>query len=253
VLAFRQMALPAFSHTGAVPILDVETMLARLPARVRAELEWVKKPIADGLDRLRTEPLDEHLLDEVSAALADPLLRLGGAFWKSLLASPEEWRALLMQELQAQRRRLVEFLHDPEAEDTLDWVLGYLRSLFSTAFSVMGAAGAELLPVSAARGTQWPDGLRPFLRSQTALMAVTALANSNGSRERAHERLDHAFLDLGVFQAALRREGVFMTAFPDETTEERRRRLSKSATLVRDGLTDEDWGRFDEARVRDLR
>lgn|SRR5512145_99036 len=247
------MALPAFSYNGAMPILDVEAMLARLPARTRADVEWVRKPIADGLRRLGTEPLSDELLNEVSASLAAPVLRLGLAFWNALLVSPEEWRALLMQEFEREGAKLAEFLQSPEAEDTLEWVLGYFRSFFSLALRGVGAIAADAVPDLGKPWSEWPNEFRLFLRSETALMAVMSLAKSGGSRERAHELLDRSFLDLNELQAALRRDGWFVTAFPDETTIERRKRLLKSAQFIRDGISYDDWKQFDEARVRNLR
>lgn len=65
--------------------------------------------------------------------------------------------------------------------------------------------------------------------------------------------LDVAFLELNRFRAALRKHGVFLTPFPSETIEERRRALLDSAAKVREELSEDDWRVLDQARMRDLR
>jgi hypothetical protein len=65
--------------------------------------------------------------------------------------------------------------------------------------------------------------------------------------------LDVAFLELNKFRATLRKAGVFLTPFPTETVEDRRRGLLESAERLRRSLSDDDWRVLEQARVRNLR
>jgi hypothetical protein len=77
-LALPATALPV--SFPAIPVLHVETVLARLPAEARARVAWAKRPIESGLARLRTE----SLTDDLAAAVTDEM-------WKPLVSL---WRAL---------------------------------------------------------------------------------------------------------------------------------------------------------------
>jgi hypothetical protein len=63
VLALPATTLPV--SFPAIPVLDVETVLARLPAEARARVSWAKKPIENGLARPHSEPLTDELLARV--------------------------------------------------------------------------------------------------------------------------------------------------------------------------------------------
>jgi hypothetical protein len=236
-----------------MPILDVEGMLQRLPARVRAELAWVKQPIGDAVQRLAREPADPNLLGAVAREVSEPLFRLAMALWKAVAESPDEWRAVFMQELERERERLRRFLQEAEAVDTVDWVIGLVRSLFTTALSLANLEELTDQAEGDMRAAAESETGRQLARGQLALMASIAVADNQGSPERAHDLLDLSFLSLIELQSDLRRAGYYLVAFPEETTAQRRARTLTSAGFLRDGFGQDDWQVMDSARLRDLR
>ena len=245
------MAVPALSFP-AIPVLDVETVLERLPAEARARAAWAKAPIKNALGRLRTEPLTDELVGNVSDEAWKPIASLGRVFWEIVGENQDEWRARFVDDFNQEEAALTTFLEDEDSRDTLRWILGGLRSLMSLALSVPpehfpGIDEETFVRLSA------DEEFKPYVRTLVALMAVSEIKKLQGDRQRARELLDVAFLELTKFRAVLRRQGLNLPPFPLETIDERRRGLAESAERLRQTLADDDWRAMDEARLRDLR
>lgn len=236
----------------AIPVLDVDQVLARLPADARARLVWAKKPIEDGLARLCAEELTDDLVAKVAEAIWKPVVSIGRTFSSIVAASPDEWRAQFADDYRLEEQRLAAFVENEDSRDTLRWILGLLQSFLGLTLAIP----AEFI-------TQIDDGLfeqlggdaefRLYLRGLVALMGANEARRVGISPQRARDLLDVAFLELNRFRAALRKQGVFLTPFPSETIDERRRALLDSAAKVREELSDDDWRVLDQARMRDLR
>jgi hypothetical protein len=243
--------LPAGS--GALTVLDVETLLRRLPAEARARVAWAKKPIEVALGRLRAEPLTDALLDEAATAVSRPLTAIARALWEAVAAAPEEWRASLMEDLQRDEERLRAFLPDDDARDTLDWIGGFCRTLFDCVFAVARPAPIAQLGQEAIERLADERDFRSFIGGQVALMAAVDAAKANEGAESARDLVDVAFLELVRVRNLLRTQGLWFSAFPHETTEERRRRVLVDAERLRRATTHDDWQVVEAARMRDLR
>jgi len=236
----------------AIPVLDVETVLARLPAEARARVAWAKKPIDNGLARLRAEPLTDDLVAQVTDATWKPIASLGRAFWEIIGSDPDGWRARFVDDFKEEERQLAEFVADDDSLDTLRWVLGLFQSFLGLTFALPPDFMAQLdETLFTALGAD--EELKPYMRALIVLMAAAETRKAGGDPGRARDLLDVAFLELTRFRATLRKAGVFLTAFPGETVEERRRGLLESADRLRRSLSDEDWRVMERARMRDLR
>lgn len=228
-------------------------MLRRLPADDRASLIWARKPIADALLRLRTEPLTDGLLEAVARSLMAPMQAIGAAIWRTFSENMDELRAALMSDFSKEEASLVTFLEDDDSRTTLTWITGFLRSLYSTIFSNLPMD--ELAPVfeqEVAELEQQPEAIGSFIGLAT-LMAAAEEARADGRVERARELVDCSFLQFREIRDRLRQEGLNLSAFPFETTEQRRDRLRKAVTHLRTALSQEDWRAISEARVSTLR
>lgn len=248
-MAHPAQALPVAA--GTLPVLDVEAMLARLPAQARANVAWAKKPIAEGLARLRAEPLTDELVSAVADQVLAPMQAIGLAAWRALAANLDSYRAAVMSDFAHEEDRVAAFVNDEDSRDTVGWITGFLRSFYGSALATSSADLA--IPESA-----WPQvaslpELRPFARGLAALMAASEEARVGADAHRARELVDVAFLQLTQFRDMLRRHGVQLSAFPYETTEQRREHLAEAAMRVRATLTDDDWRTIHGARVGDLR
>ena len=251
------MALPAtpLPSFPAIPVLDVETLLARLPAEARARVAWAKKPIEDGLARLRTEPLTDDLIARVADETVKPLASLGSAFWLIVRENQDEWRSKLMDDFNREEHQLAAFVADDDSHDTLRCIVGLLRSLLGQSFSVPPEVIPQLaqLDQTALAALESDEDFKPYLRAGVALMAAFETGKAGGDPRRARDLLDVAFLELNKFRAALRKHGVWLTPFPYETSDERHRGLLESADRLRNALSDEDWRVLEQARMHDLR
>ncbi len=236
----------------AIPILDVETVLARLPAEVRARVAWAKKPIENGLARLRTEPLTDDLVAQVTDGTWRPLMSLGQAFWGIVGTNMDEWRAKFVDDFKMEEDQLAAFVDQDDSRDTLRWVLALLHSFMGLALSTPIEFIAQFDETLLARLGADED-FKPYLRSLVVLMSAAETRRAGGDPQRARDLLDVAFLELNKFRATLRKHGVSLTPFPFETVDERRRGLLESADRLRKALSDEDWRVLGQARMRDLR
>ena len=227
-------------------------MLSRLPAEARARVAWAKRPIENGLARLRTEPLTDDLVAQVADETWKPVASLGRAAWEIIGSDLDEWRARFVDDFKEEERQLADFVGDDDARDTLRWVLGLLQSFLGLTLALPPDFMTELdEPLFSALGAD--EEFKPYIRALIVLMGAAETRKAGGDRERARELLDVAFLELNKFRATLRRAGVFLTPFPNETVEERRHGLLDSADRLRRSLSDEDWRVLEQARMRDLR
>jgi hypothetical protein len=249
-LALPVRALPI--SFPAIPILDVETVLSRLPAEARARVAWAKRPIENGLARLRTEPLTDDLVAEVADETWEPVASLGRAAWEIIGSDLDEWRARFVDDFKEEERQLADFVGDDDSRDTLRWVLGLLQSFLGLTLALPPDFVARLdQTLFSALGAD--EEFKPYIRALIALMGAAETRKAGGDRERARELLDIVFLELKKFRGTLRRAGVSLTPFPNETVEERRHGLLDSADRLRRSLSDDDWRVLEQARMRDLR
>jgi hypothetical protein len=230
----------------------VETVLGRLPAETRARVLWAKKPIQDGLARLRSEPLTDELIAKVADETWKPISTLGRVFWEIVGANQDEWRARFVDDFRREEQQLAAFVEHEDSRDTLRWVLGLLQSFLGQALSVPPEFIAEIDEALVARLGADED-FKPYIRTAVALMATAETRKVGGDAQRARDLLDVAFLEINKFRATLRRQGVSLTPFPLESVEERHRGLLESAARLRQTLSEDDWRVLDQARMRDLR
>jgi hypothetical protein len=236
----------------AIPVLDVDTLLGRMPAEVRARVAWAKKPIENGLARLRTEPLTDDLITQVTEETWRPLLSLARALWEIIGTNQDEWRARFVDDFKQEERQLAEFVADEDSRDTLHWIVGLLQSFLGLALSVPPEFVTQI-DGAAFEQLNGDEDFKLYLRALMVLMAATDARRAGRDPQRARDLLDVAFLDLTKFRAALRKHGVSLTPFPYETIDERRRGLLESADRLRKLLSDDDWRVLEQARMRDLR
>jgi len=231
----------------------VEALLGRLSATSRAQLTWVKAPIASGLARLYNEPFTDALLDEVVDAVLRPMSSLGKAIAELLAENPDRLRAAIVEDVERDREKLLAYVQDPDATDTAQWVFGLMRAVFDVLLSHVDPALLPMFYDVELDQALTDDKFRSFMRGQVALMAAVQAAKTQARPESVIDLLDVAFLQLIAVRDYLRKHGLWITAFPNETAEKRRHDTLHYAHRVREVLTNEDWEGLDEARFRDLR
>ncbi len=236
----------------AIPVLDVETVLARLPAEARARVSWAKKPIEEGLTRLRMEPLTDDLVAEVTDKMWGPFGSLWRALGEIVGTNQGEWRAKFVDDFNLEEHQLAAFVEQEESRDTLRWILGLLQSFLGLALSIPPEFSAQIDETTFAKLSA-DEGFKPYMRTVVVLMAAADTRRAKGDPQRARDLLDVAFLELSKFRATMRKHGVSLTPFPSETLEERRRGLLESADRLRKALSDDDWRVLEQARMHDLR
>jgi hypothetical protein len=236
----------------AIPVLDLETALASLPVEARARVAWAKKPIENGLARLRTEPLTDDLVAQVTDEMWKPFGSLWQAFGKIVGTNQDEWRARFVDDFKREEDQLAAFIEEEDSRDTLRWILGLLHSFLNLSLSVPAEFVSQIDQETFARASAEED-FKPYIRSLFVLMAAAETRRAKGDPQRSRDLLDVAFLELSRFRATMRKLGVSLTPFPLESVEERRRGLLESADRLREALTDEDWRVLEQARMHDLR
>ncbi len=230
----------------------MDTLLGRLTAETRARVAWAKKPIENGLARLRAEPLTDELVVEVVEDTVKPLLSLGRAFREVVGASPDEWRARLMEDFKREENQLAAFVADEDSRDTLHWIVSLLRVFLGLTLSVPPEF-IEQLDEAAFAGVTADEDFKPYLRALVVLMAAAEAAKEGRDPGRARDLLDVAFLELIKFRNVLRKHGVSLTPFPYETTDDRRKGLLEAVDRLRRTLSDDDWRVLEKARAGNLR
>ncbi len=236
-----------------LPVLDVDAMLRRLPAQARANVAWARKLIADGLLRLRSEPLTDALVAEVAKTLVSPMEAVGAAAWHALAANVEAYRAAAMTDFRHEEEALSAFVVEEGSRDTISWITGLLRSFYSMAISTIAPQHRAKLEEETRPSVASLPGVAPFMRGMAALMAAAEEARAGQDPQRARDLVDVAFLNFTEFRNALREQGLQLSAFPYATTEQRRELLSDAARRVREAFTTEDWSALNEARMMNLR
>ena len=247
------MAQPAHSPPpvgGTLPVLDVEAMLGRLPSQSRANVTWAKKPISEGLARLRSEPITDELVAAVAEQVMVPMQAIGGVAWKALATNLDSYRAAVMTDFANEEDRLAAFVDDEDSRDTVAWITGLLRAFYATVLATV--TPQQRVSVDERELSALPE-LPSFKRGVAALMAATEEARLGGDQRRARDLVDVAFLQLTQLRDVLRRHGLQLSAFPYATTEQRRESLGHAARRVREALTSDDWSALQAARVADLR
>jgi len=248
-VGFPALASPA---AEAVFVLDLDTLFRRLPALTKAQVAWTKPRIDVGLKRLLSEPIDDTLLDDVVRELSEPVRALSRAVIELLISNREEFRTLGMDDLRREQDRLQAFLPDGDSRDTLAWVLGFLRSFFGLCLAIQPDQLATLDAEQIVQDSNNRE-LGLFMRAQVALMAAVEAARVGAQPDRCVRLIDSAFLNFMAFRTAIRSHGLWVSPFPNETSDERRESLLRYAARLRETLTDQDWQAQDAARVGDLR
>ena len=128
----------------AIPVLDLDLALARLPAEARARVVWAKKPIENGLKRLCTEQLTDDLVAQVAEQTWKPLTSIGRVFRSMVAASPDEWRARLVDDFKLEEERFASFVEQEDSRDTLRWILGLLQSFLGLTLSIPAEFDGEI-------------------------------------------------------------------------------------------------------------
>jgi hypothetical protein len=245
------LALNAAPARAAL-VLDVDALLERLPAQVRADLAWTKVPITAQLERLQREEVSDALLDEVTRTIAPPLQILGRTFLELMAANQDVLRAAVMDDIGRDQRRVQSYVDHADAVDTADWAFGFLRSLFNATLPFF-----ELVLPSELEG-KFQQGLEDsriadLMRGQIALMGAIEAVKSQAPREKVVELIEVAFLRLMRARDHFRKVGFWVSPYPEETTEQRRQDTLRYAQRLREVLTDDDWATFGQARFGDLR
>jgi len=84
-------------------------------------------------------------------------------------------------------------------------------------------------------------------------MAALDGVKAEAPPDKVAELLDIAFLELIAVRDHLRQHDLWISPFPEETSEERRQDTLRYAERLREVFTADDWGSFGEARLGDLR
>jgi hypothetical protein len=197
--------------------------------------------------------LTDELLAEVARTTLPPMRALSKLFLELMAPNREELRAALMEDLQRDEASLGAYLEDPDAVDTLVWVVAFLRSLYTTIVTLLDPSQLTALTDEALDEHLEDPRLLLLPQGQIALMAALEALKENDPRERAVELVEVAFLNFMEFRDRLRREGFWLSPFPAETSEERRTGALKYGLRLRNTLTESDWKALDGARMGDLR
>ncbi len=246
-------ATPLPVGAGTAPVLDVDSVMARLPAEARARVAWARKPIDDGLLELRTQPLTDELVASAVARVVAPLQAIGRAAWQALASNIDEYRAALMQDIERDEARLGSFIETEDSRDTLMWIVSLLQSFFALSLTSVPPERIAQLDESMWTEIGAMSEMKPLWRGLVAVMAAIEEAKRKSDAQRARDLLDVAFLELTEFRNIVRRLGAPFPVFPFETTDERRRQLRHYAERLRGSLTEDDAAVLDGARLHDLR
>jgi hypothetical protein len=236
----------------AALVLDVDALLDRLPAQVRAGLAWTKAPIAAQLRRLQSEAVTDALLDEVTRAIAAPLQALGRTFLEFMAANQDVLRAAVMDDIGRDERRVQSYVDDADAVDTAEWAFGFLRSFFNATLPLLELVGPYELQNAVQYGLE-DSRMADLVHGQIALMGAIEAVKNEAPRDRVIELVEIAFLRLMRARDHFRKVGFWVSPFPEETTEQRTQDALRYAERLREVLTEDDWATFGQARFGDLR
>ncbi|MCB9662017.1 MAG: hypothetical protein R3B40_29680 [Polyangiales bacterium] len=242
--------ISASPSTIGAPALDIDRLLAHLPADRRAQVKWTRKPFMDAVETALQSPGDVDLLDSASRHATKPITAIMEVV-AELLASPEfaVQRASLMSNLEADQRDLSTFVGDPGVVDTLDWCLSFIKGVYREVWSHLAGANWQAALRDAASGeVEETPAAAAFRRGMFALMVASEVSRRGGAVEDAVTLIDIAFLELDEFRQALARGGLIISPFAEETREQRLRRVDTYVTRIRETFTERDFRELDSAR-----
>lgn len=246
-----QPALPLNVRPGVLPLWDIDAALERLPAEMRASLQWTAGATRRALARLAIEPLTDALLDDVARSFWKPMNEVTRALRK-VLATRDAWQSQIEDALRDDTELMNDFLASDNTRDTLAWCLGFFRALFGlmSNIDIQRAQYPDERELAAFLG-QPPMSL--LMRAEACLLGALRIARDKGDEQRAEELVDVAFLALCSVQDEFQREGLGFKPFADETPAERAERALRYARHVREGLSEADAELMESARMHDLR
>jgi hypothetical protein len=231
-------------------IRDLETLFGSLPAEARANALWSRAPIEAGVRRLIEEPWSDALLVEVADELARPLLALARPF-AQVLARDGSQREQARIRFREDAQVIGQYI-PAEARETFAWCTGVVESL-SVLIGFIDPDAWQLLTDDSVERAMSTTDLQVLTQAQAALLALSEVVRTRGSRERAAQLVDAAFLSFCAVQDCLAREGLTLEPFRDESPRAKAERSLRYASLARDALRPEDSATLDEARLRPLR
>jgi hypothetical protein len=235
-----------------IPFLDVEAVLGRLPAEVRAQVIWAKRPIQEALSRLRCGVLNDAVVEEAAMAIIKPSLSLTNALWGTV-TNRDGVRAALLEDFNRDEAQLRDYLNDEDAADTLSWLVAFGRSFFGMVFMVFSPDQLATIDPEELEKHAADPRLTPLYKSQVALMAAVECSKHGDPRERAIELLEIAFLEMMSLRDVMRQDGLWLPLFPEETPAQRREATLRYALALRDSLSDDDWAVLKDAQMGNLR
>ena len=245
---------PAFPlSTGSLAILSIDALFGRLPAEVRATIAWAQPPIREALHELRKGELTDEAVEKAARQTWPAMQALVLAFWKSVAQNRGAWGATLVAELRHDQEKLEQFVEDEDSRETVEWLFSFWEVMLHLCLPLMSPALLQAVPEAAWMKAAEDPELLPFLTGSIALTAALEAANDGEDRERARDLLDTAFLELNRARAHLRRIGLWVSPFQEETGVARVARTLRYAERARAVLTIEDVATLKAARVRDLR
>jgi hypothetical protein len=250
-LALVAASIPAGS--SAFTVLDVESILGRLSAEARARVIWAKAPIQEVLLQLEQEPLTDELVASAARRAWNPVWTLSRALWEAFAANREQWRAALAADLKRDGEVLERIVGDEDSQETLRWIFGLLRAYYDLVLTVAQPDLILSVPESEIAALADATEFLPLFAGQVALLAAIDAAKVVGKAARARDLLDVAFLELKKAQVSLRRHGLWLMPFPNETQEQRGDRAIRYAERLRKVLSEEDAQVLDAARLQTLR
>lgn len=243
------MSLPAVD-TSLVAPLDPSALMARLPARTRADLAWTEPALQRTLESLYEGPFEEERLQQAMHAFFELVRPIAEAVYANLPTSS----GLELTTLGVNQLRTRGFLHlDPH---TRDMALDALTILTAITNSVSKSVRDSTLEPTTADSFKDPSvaaafTASPLVRSYVLLLAANKPFPDQPERQaHAGELVAWAFLMLSATLDRLARVGMVLDPFAGEAHGER---TLRAAEAVREVLDDEDLQILSEARMRDLR
>jgi len=236
------MGVSAVAEHMPAMVIDLDRVLDRLPASARAQVMWTRPVLRDAFAKLRDEPLSDDLVNAVACTFVKPMAAVGLAVSECL--SSNELGAIVQDSMSVMRSDLAGSEGaDAETLDTVEWCLEILRGVART-FATLGGSLPSTPPSPEDMDSVADGPVRGLVVGQMLLMAAASAARGRKesppavSHERIGELVDRAFLALTRFVDSLRREGIVIEPFADDTTQLRAARVIRAADGVREALHD---------------
>lgn len=254
------MGQTAITSHAPTAMFDLERVLDRLPASLRAKVAWTRPTVRHVLARLRTEPLTDELVTSCAGEYIAPVLAISSTLVQHM--SPVELTAMAQDSASMLRADLAKATDvDPETLDTFDWCVSIVHEIHRTFSALMmdvDLAAISAPPTQAQIAELATPPLRGLITGQVLLAAAAGLAGDAASAgrgvdgERMAELVDRAFLALTEATDDLRRVGMRIEPFGDDTTAQRGQRILRAALHVRESLGQAPE-HLDSSRLRTLR